>query len=121
MSFSQVLKEVTDGVKGARGAAVVGMDGIVVEGYAALGEADGVDLQSLGAEYGNILKNVQDVSQSLHMGRAREVAVVAEATGLIMRKINDDYFLALLISPGGNLGKGRFIVRKAVNRLMQEF
>jgi len=118
MSFSEVLKDVTEDVKGAKGAVVVGMDGIIVEEYIL---EPGVDLQSIGAEYGNILKEVQNASNSLRLGHARELAVLTESTDLIIRKINDEYFLALMLSSDGNFGKGRFMVRKAVNRLEKEF
>ena len=118
MSFSTVLRGVTEDVKGAKGAVLVGMDGIIVEEYIS---EPGVDLQSIGAEYGNILKEVQNASASLRLGQARELAVLTEIADLIIRKINDEYFLALLLSPACNLGKGRFMVRKAVNRLEKEF
>jgi predicted regulator of Ras-like GTPase activity (Roadblock/LC7/MglB family) len=117
MSFSGILKEVTDSVK-AKGAAVIGMDGIAVEQYT--GES-GADMQSLGAEYGNILKEIQQVSMSLEMGGAKELAVMAESGDVILRKINDDYFIALLLSPDANLGQGRFAVRIAAGRLESEF
>lgn len=118
MSFTEVLKYVTSSVKGAKGAAVVGMDGIIVESHI---ETSGVDLPSVSAEYGNILKEVENASKSLKMGSPAEVSVVTESSDLIMRKINDDYFIALVLSPDGNFGKGRFLMRVAANRLVEEF
>lgn len=118
MSFSEVLKDLAREVKGARGAAVVGMDGIVVEHYAV---EPGLDLQSFAAEYGNVVKVVQNASDSLAMGHARELAVMTEGSGMIIRKINEDYFMALLVGPGAAFGKGRFLVRKAVARVSKEF
>lgn len=118
MSFSQILKEVAQDVKGAKGAVVVGMDGIIVDEYTA---EPGMDLQSISAEYGNILKEVQIASLSLQMGRTNEVSIITDSNDLIMRKINEDYFLALILSPDGNFGKGRFVVRRAVNLLAKEF
>jgi predicted regulator of Ras-like GTPase activity (Roadblock/LC7/MglB family) len=118
MSFLGILKEVTDSVKGSKGAAIVGMDGIAVEEYT--GET-GVDMASLGAEYGNILKGIQQASESLDMGGASELAVMAKSGEVILRKINDDYFIALLMSPKANLGQGRFAVRIAAGRLESEF
>src|SRR5512143_94702 len=97
MSFSEVLMEVTREVKGAKGAAIVGMDGIVVEHYEL---EPGLDLQPFAAEYGNVLKVVQNASGSLDMGAARELAVLTDSSGMIIRRINEDYFVALLIAPG---------------------
>jgi len=118
MSFTEVLRDITEDVKGAKGAAVVGMDGIIVEEYS---RTEGIDLQSVGAEYGNILKEVQNASTMLQLGSTREVAIMTEASDLIIRKINDDYFLALVLSHEGNFGKGRFMARRAVGRLEKEF
>ncbi|MGA2193194.1 MAG: roadblock/LC7 domain-containing protein [Nitrospirota bacterium] len=117
MIFSEILKGVTEEVKGGRGAVVVGMDGIIVDEYV---KTPGMDLQSIGAEYGNILKGVQRASISLNMGGAKEMAVMADSCGLVLRKINEEYFLALLMSPNANLGKGRFALRMAANKLEKE-
>jgi len=118
MSFAEVLRGMTETVGGATGAAVVGMDGIVVEEYS---NAPDVDLQSVAAEYGVILKEVQIASDSLRLGHAREVSVTTETGDLIMRKINDDYFIALMLTRGGNYGKGRFMARVAAGKLQSEF
>ena len=99
MSFSDVLKEMTGKVEGAEGAVIVGMDGIIVEEFI---RKPGMDLQSVGAEYGNILKEVQNVSGSLGLGPAREVSVRTDVRDLIIRKINDDYFLVLVLSKWRN-------------------
>jgi predicted regulator of Ras-like GTPase activity (Roadblock/LC7/MglB family) len=118
MSFSEVLKELAEGIPGSKGAAVVGMDGIIVEELAA--EA-GVDLQSVGAEYGNLLKGAQAASRSLQIGKTEEISIAAERAWLVMRKINEDYFIALLLSPESNMGKGRFLLRIAADKLIKEF
>ena len=118
MSFSEILKGITQDVKGAKGAAVVGMDGIIVDEYIVSPEAD---MQSLSAEYGNILKEVQQASLSLQLGSAREFAVMTDRSSLVISRINDDYFLTLLISPGTGIGRGRFKARIAARRLEKEF
>jgi len=118
MSFSEILRKVTEDVEGSRGAAVVGMDGIAVDEFL---KSPGVDLQSMGAEFGNVLKVVEQASGSLRMGDPREMAVMTEAGELLIRKINEDYFLALLMGPGANLGKGRFAARIAAGMLEKEF
>ena len=118
MSFSEVLKELAREVKGVKGAAIVGMDGIVVEQYV---PGPGPDLQPLAAEYGNVVKVVQNAADSLSMGQARELAVLTEGSVTIIRKINEEYFMALLAEPGAAFGKGRFLLRKAVARVAGEF
>jgi hypothetical protein len=38
-----------------------------------------------------------------------------------MRKINNEYYLALVIKPEGNYGKGRFVLKTAVPKIEGEF
>jgi hypothetical protein len=38
-----------------------------------------------------------------------------------MRQINPGYYLALVIKPEGNYGKGRYILKTAVPKLEGEF
>jgi hypothetical protein len=40
---------------------------------------------------------------------------------LIMRLLSRDYFVVLAMSPEGNLGRGRFELRKAELQLSKEF
>ncbi len=38
-----------------------------------------------------------------------------------MRKINDDYYFAIVIRPDGNHGKGRFVLKTMVPKIESEF
>ena len=118
MSFGEILKELAVSVNGALGALVVGMDGITVEEYAASGDHD---LQTVAVEYGAVLKEVEQVSDSLQLGLAKEFSVTTETCAIIIRKINEEYFLVLMLAPGANVGKGRFKARMSANKLVAEF
>lgn len=119
MNFSEVLKGVTDEVEGAKSSFIAGMDGIVVEEFSV--DPGGIDVSSVCAEYGNVLKEVQNAADSLRMGNTAELAVLTDTVDLILRKINDEYFIALVMLPSGNFGKGRFKVRTAAYKLSKEF
>lgn len=116
--FTEILKEAVENVEGVVGALIVGSDGITVEDYLLNSP---VDSQSLGAEYSTVLKDVERASESLGLGTANEVSVVSEGCIIVMRRINREYFIALIMKPEGNFGKGRFILRKAVPKLEKEF
>jgi hypothetical protein len=51
----------------------------------------------------------------------RELVVSLEGAILIMRLLSRDYFVVLAINAQGNLGRGRFELRKAELKLAKEF
>ena len=118
MPFSDILKEVVDGTEGALGALIVGLDGIPVEEYSVSGE---MDLQSMTVEYSALLKEIEKGSQAAQMGTTREVSVLAEKAMIILRRLNEEYFFVLILKPEGNFGKGRFLLRMSVPKLLKEF
>jgi predicted regulator of Ras-like GTPase activity (Roadblock/LC7/MglB family) len=118
MPFSDILKEVVNGTEGALGALVVGIDGIPVDEYIAGGD---MDLQSMTVEYSSLLKEIEKGSQAARLGSTKEVTVITDKAMIMLRRLNDEYFLVLIIKPEGNFGKGRFLLRMSVPKLLREF
>ncbi len=118
MPFSEILKEVVNGTEGALGALIVGLDGIPVEEYSVSGE---MDLQSMTVEYSSLLKEIEKGSQAAQVGSTREVSVIADKAMIVLRRLNNEYFFVLIIRPEGNFGKGRFLLRMSVPKLLKEF
>ena len=118
MSFSEVLKEAVAKVDGAVSSLIIGTDGIPVQEYL---EEKLVDLAGLSAEASAMMKDISLAADNLGLGEAKEFSIISDRCGIIMRKINPDYYLALIIKPDGNYGKGRFILKTAVPKLVDEF
>ncbi len=118
MPFADILKEVENGTEGALGALVVGLDGIPVEEFSVSSE---VDLQSMTVEYSSLLKEIEKGSQAAQMGTTREVTVITDKAMIMLRRLNEEYFFVLILQPGGNFGKGRFLLRMSVPKLLREF
>ncbi|OGW37598.1 MAG: hypothetical protein A2010_11280 [Nitrospirae bacterium GWD2_57_9] len=118
MPFSDILKEVVHGTEGALGALIVGLDGIPVEEYSVNKETD---LQSMTVEFSSLLKEIEKGSQAAQLGTTREVTVIAEKAMIMLRRLNEEYFFVLIINPDGNFGKGRFLLRMSVPKLLKEF
>lgn len=118
MPFSDILKEVVNGTDGAVGALIVGLDGIPVEEYSISAE---MDIQSMTVEYSSLLKEIEKGSQAAQMGSTKEVTVIADKAMVMLRRLNDEYFFVLVIKPDGNFGKGRFLLRMSVPKLLKEF
>jgi len=118
MSFLEVLKDIVDKVDGAVSSMIICRDGMSVQEYAL---EKLVDLTGLSAEASAMIKDISLAADNLGLGEAREFSIISDRCGIIMRKINTDYYLALVIKPEGNYGKGRFILKTAIPKLEGEF
>ena len=118
MSFTPILKEAVQRVDGAVSASIIGIDGMPVEEYAV---EKIINLDDLSAESSQMMKNIANAAVSLGLGDASEFSIISDLCGIIMRKITDEYYLALIIRPEGNYGKGRFVMKSTVAKLEQEF
>lgn len=118
MSFSEVLKEAVNRVDGAVSAMIIGIDGMTVEQYT---KKKILSLEDLSAESSQMMKDIANASENLGLGEAKEFSIISDLCGIIMRKINAEYYLALIILPEGNYGKGRFVLRSVVPKIENEF
>ncbi len=118
MSFSKVLKEAVERVDGAVSCMILGSDGILVEEYAV---ERLLNLEDLGAEASTMIKDINLAAKDLGLGSAREFSIISDKCGIIMRRINSAYYMALVIKPEGNYGKGRFVLKSMVPKIEGEF
>jgi predicted regulator of Ras-like GTPase activity (Roadblock/LC7/MglB family) len=115
--FKDILREVVQNTDGAVASILMGFDGITVDSY--VDESSGIDMETVGGEYSQVLTQIKQAAQLLDMGTAREVAVQAENMTTLMRLLNDEYFVALAIAPNGNVGKARFLLRLQAGKLLE--
>ena len=118
MNFLEILEEIVGKVDGAVSAMIVASDGIPVQEYAS---ERLIDLTGLGAEASAMIRDVALAAENLGLGEAREFSIISDVCGIIMRKINDEYYVALIIRPDGNYGKGRFVLKTVIPKIEKEF
>lgn len=116
--FTEHLKKLVEDVDGGVGSLIMGLDGIAVDSY--VREQEGADVTTIGMEFSFILTQVRKAGQILEVGALEELTIKAEKLTLVMRMLTDEYFLALMMRPEGNFGKGRFFMRLAAPRLVAE-
>jgi predicted regulator of Ras-like GTPase activity (Roadblock/LC7/MglB family) len=116
--FRESLQRLVEGVDGAVAGLLMGFDGISVESYTRSGHA--MDINTVGMEFSFILGQARKAAEILEVGPIREVAIRAEMLTLLIRVVSRDYFLALALTPEGNFGKGRFLLRVTAPRLEKE-
>ncbi|WP_373044970.1 roadblock/LC7 domain-containing protein [Vulgatibacter sp.] len=118
MGFRESLEEVC-AVEGAVAASVMGFDGIAIDTVTPA--APSVDLEALLVEYGGILSHVKQAAEILQTGKVNELSVGTDRLTTLLRPINPEYFLVLAMTPDGNHGKGRYLLRVNAPRLQNEF
>ena len=103
---------------GAVSAMIIGSDGIPVEEYSA---QKIVSLEELSGEASQMIRDINLAAENLRLGEAREFSIVSDNCGILMRKITPEYYIALVIRPEGNYGKGRFVLKSYVPKIEKEF
>jgi predicted regulator of Ras-like GTPase activity (Roadblock/LC7/MglB family) len=115
--FKEAIRDVVEGTDGGLAGILMDFEGIAVDSYV---KTELMDINAVGAEYSVILKSIQRATESLEAGGPREVAIQSEKVTTLIRILNDEYFLALTLSPDGNFGKGRFLMRTAAPKLLEQ-
>ena len=118
--FKEMLEAIIERTEGSLGALIMGTDGIAVEKV--LGEA-GIEanLDVAAAEFTSLVRRAQRAGVDTGLGGLRELVISLEGAMLLMRLLSRDYFVVLALKPEGNLGRGRFELRKAELKLAKEF
>jgi predicted regulator of Ras-like GTPase activity (Roadblock/LC7/MglB family) len=123
MSFDPTLQKMIDGCHGAIGVALMGSDGIAVAELQApdpdMSILDG-EVGAAGIEFGRILDEVRKAADGLSGGRLEEVVVSLARMTLVFRAVDDELFLVVALTPGGNLGKARFLLRRHLLELREQ-
>lgn len=114
--FKDALRDVVEKVDGGMAALLMGFDGIAVEQYS----PEGFDIETLGMEFSVVLNDARKAALALDAGQTDEVSFRAEKVTAVVRVLNDEYFLALVLKPSGNLGKGRYLLRLAAPRVAKD-
>jgi predicted regulator of Ras-like GTPase activity (Roadblock/LC7/MglB family) len=116
--FRENLMKIVDNVEGGLAGLLMGFDGIAVESYAK--DQQSLDIQTVGMEFSFILTQVRKAAEILEVGKVQEVSIKTETINIIIRVLNQEYFLALALGPGGNFGKGRYLLRVVAPKLQSE-
>jgi len=118
MSFREHLAEVCQSVDGAIACTLMGVDGIEVDSHVQSG-AD-VDYKSLLVEYSGVFRNARDAAEAHEAGGVSELAISTEKVTTVARLVTPEYYLVMALSPGGNLGKARYLLRVTAPLLRSE-
>lgn len=116
--FKEHLQKIVEGAGDGVAAVIMGLDGILVDAYSR--DTGGFDINIIVMEFSYILTQVKKAAETLKVAGLQEMIVKAEQLVLVIRMINDEYFLAVVLQPTGNLGKCRFLMRLTAPKLLAE-
>jgi len=117
MSFREGLEKIAKKVDDLLGVAIVDAEGILVQEFKT---NPSFDLISLVAEYSAFVKAADKASVSMELGASQEVMVITDKLTIIIKKINNSYFLFLAAESDKNLGKGRFFMKREAYALVED-
>jgi len=118
--FKETLQKIVDKTDGALGAVIMGIDGLSVEKvFSEAGREANLDVAA--AEFTSLIRTAARSANDLNLGEVRELVLKTENVTLLMRALHKEYFVFLAMRPDGNLGRGRYELRKAVLVLAEEF
>ena len=118
--LKESLQSVVEKTDGSLGALIMGADGLSVEKFFTE-EGGDANLDVTAAEFTSLIRSASKSGKDLDLGELRELVVAMGNVTMVMRLFNKDYFAVLALKPDGNLGRGRYELRKAEMVLAKEF
>jgi len=112
MIFEDIIREIVVNVKGCWCGVMMGIDGVMVESFYTDKKRE--DVSTMSIEFTNILKDICKSSNQLDAGRVQEITIKTDKMIYLIRMINDEYFIAIVLDPLGNYGKARYIIKKSI-------
>ncbi len=118
LMFREALQGVVESVDGGMAGMLMDFEGIPLDSYTR--ENTVFDIEAVGAEASVLVKSIQRATEMLEAGETREVSIKSDKMVTLIRVLNETYFMALALEPGGNLGKARYLLRVMAPKLLGE-
>jgi len=115
--FKSLLRDIVTKTEGGIAGVLMGFDGIAVDSF--MKDDNSLNIEDIGMEYSVVLGQIKQAAEMLEIGAAREVTVQAERMTAVIRMLNEDYFVAVVVTPEGNSGKARFLMRIQAEKLLE--
>lgn len=117
MSFSNILNEALEHVRGAQLAGVVSADGLGVD----MVSLDGaVNQSALELELGEVAAAISGAAQRLSSGHVRDFLLEAERATYVASQVLPGYYAIIAVDPQAHLGRARFAAKQMAQRLQAE-
>ena len=118
MGFREHLQEVCRSCDGAVACTLMGVDGIEVDTH--VEGTEEVDVKSLLVEYSGVLRSAREAAEAHEAGGVGEISITTEKLQAVARIVSPEYFMVVALTPEGNIGKARFLLRVTAPKLRAE-
>ncbi len=118
MGFREHLQEVCRSCDGAVACSLMGVDGIEVDTHQE-GGGD-VDVKSLLIEYSGLFRTAREASEAHDAGGVSELSISTDKVLTVARLVSPEYFMVVALTPDGNFGKARYLLRVTAPKLRSE-
>lgn len=108
--FLERLGTISGRIDGAIALSLVDRDGIPVESVSASRE---LDLDAVAAELVSQVRAISAQQQELSVGEVEQFTVVSDKMTFVVSAVAPGYYLLLVLTPSGSLGRARFELRRA--------
>ncbi len=116
--FAVTLKEIANRMDDVECILLMGTDGLAIEKVV---KSESVNTELLIAEFTTILRNTAQTAAEVNAGDLEEFILLTDRLIVMLKAITQEYFLVLILSGGGNIGRARFELKKAKYILEKEF
>lgn len=118
MIFNEIVENAVKNTPGALAGLLMGLDGISLANYVKPGS--NVEMEVVGVEYATLLAEIRKACDILESGDVHEFTVSTDKMVVVVRSVSKDYFLAMALTPDGNIGKARFVLRVQAPKVQKE-
>lgn len=118
MSLKNTLRDIVENVDGGLAVIVMAYDGISIDEVVTVQSE--FDIQLLTVEYATVLKEIKRAVSVIKVGEMEEVSIATGKVRVVMRVLNDELFVVLVMTRDGNFGKGRYLLRLKSPALAEE-
>lgn len=115
--FKEALKGAVE-KSSAYAGLLMDFEGIPVDSY--ISSNSPFDVEVVGAEVSVLVKQIQRAAEMLEAGGTEEVSFKSERVTTVVRVIDKNYFVAMLLAPDGNAGRARYALRVIAPGLRSE-
>jgi predicted regulator of Ras-like GTPase activity (Roadblock/LC7/MglB family) len=115
--MDEILQKIVEGTPGAKGAILMGFDGITVEQWVKPEFQKDLDIESMAMEFSFRFLELRDAANSLEMGMISDITIKAEYGTVLVRVLSQEFFVTVLLENAAHMGKGRWLLRSQANAL----